>query len=354
MQWSIFCRVVDNFGDVGVAWRLAADLASRGERVRLAIDDASALAWMAPGGAHGVEIVDWDDGEATGSDVWVETFGCGWPDAAASRLRTMPRPPVCIDLEHLSAEAFVGRSHGLPLPRFDAVGQPLPSWCFYPGFDARTGGLLREPGLLDRRHAFDRTGWLARHDLALRQGERCVVLFCYANDALPALLYALAERPTLLLLTPGHAATEAEAVWSPAGASGHLRTCRLPRLTQTDFDALLWSADLNIVRGEDSFVRAMWAGAPFLWQAYPQDDGAEAAKVEAFLATLLADASVDMAVSVRSLFARWNGIDDRDASAPTELPDPVAWAALCTRWRDRLAVQPDLVSALLRFVASKR
>ena len=56
MRWTLLCRVVDNFGDVGFAWRLAADLAARGERVRLAIDDARALAWLAPEGAAGVEV----------------------------------------------------------------------------------------------------------------------------------------------------------------------------------------------------------------------------------------------------------------------------------------------------------
>ena len=352
MQWSIFCRVVDNFGDVGVAWRLAADLAARGEQVRLAIDDASALAWMAPGG--GVEVAAWDDGEAMGSDVWVETFGCGWPDAAARRLRAMPAPPVCIDLEHLSAEAFVARSHGLPLPRFDDAGKALPSWCFYPGFDARTGGLLREPGLLERRRLFDRAAWFRTHGLALREGERCVVLFCYTNAALPALLAALSDRPTLLLTTPGPATVQTEAVLGRTAAAGRLRAVSMPFQTQTDFDALLWAADLNVVRGEDSFVRAMWAGAPFLWQAYPQDDGAEAAKVEAFVTAFLADAPERLARPLRALYARWNGIAAGSAATTLTLPDAADWAAASGRWCDGLAARPDLVTSLLGFVASKR
>ena len=57
MLWDIFCRVIDNHGDIGVAWRLAADLALRGERVRLWVDDPSALDWMAPEGRDGVQVV---------------------------------------------------------------------------------------------------------------------------------------------------------------------------------------------------------------------------------------------------------------------------------------------------------
>ena len=55
-SWDIFCQVIDNFGDIGVCWRLAADLAARGHQVRLWVDDASALHWMAPQGAAGVEV----------------------------------------------------------------------------------------------------------------------------------------------------------------------------------------------------------------------------------------------------------------------------------------------------------
>ena len=57
MLWDVFCRVVDNFGDIGVCWRLAADLAARGQHIRLWVDDPSALTWLAPAGAPGVELV---------------------------------------------------------------------------------------------------------------------------------------------------------------------------------------------------------------------------------------------------------------------------------------------------------
>ena len=355
MQWSIFCRVVDNFGDIGVAWRLAADLGNRGEQVRLVVDDALALAWMAPGGARHVEIAAWADGEAPNSDIWIETFGCGWPDDAAARLAAMAKPPLCIDVEHLSAEPFVARSHGLPLPRFNAAGEVLPIWFFYPGFDARTGGLLREPGLLERRRTFgDGRAWLAAQGIDRREDERCVSLFCYDGAPIEAMLQALVATPTLLLLTPGPATLQVDTLLAQGLGRDRLRTVRLPLLSQVDFDALLWSVDLNLVRGEDSFVRAMWAGVPFVWQAYPQDDGVHAAKVDAFLSAFLAGAPDEVAGPVRDLYARWNGTSRTGASTPLRLPDSPAWAGQCMRWRDRLAALPDLTTSLLGFVASKR
>jgi len=355
MRWSLFCRVVDNFGDIGFAWRLAADLAGRGEAVRLAVDDARALAWMAPEGAAGVEVVVWDDATAAQSDVLVETFGCGWPDAVAAQLASGALRPLCVNVEHLSAEAFVERSHGLPSPRFTAEGEPLPTWYFYPGFGEGTGGLLREPSLLQRRQAFgDGRAWLARRGLGRRDGERCVSLFCYRNAALESLLDALSAEPTLLLLTPGPASEQALVQLGPGLQRGRLRAALLPALTQDDFDRLLWSCDLNLVRGEDSLVRAIWAGAPFVWQAYVQDDAAHSAKLAAFVDRFLVDAPAGLAASLRRVFAAWNGLAGPATMRGIDWPDADAWAGHCRHWRDRLAARPDLGTELLGFVASKR
>ena len=80
-SWDIFCKVIDNFGDIGVCWRLACCLAARGQPVRLWLDDASALAWIAPQGAGGVQVLAWTAqspqvGVDRPGDVVVEAFGC--------------------------------------------------------------------------------------------------------------------------------------------------------------------------------------------------------------------------------------------------------------------------------------
>ena len=353
MQWDLYCRVVDNFGDVGVAWRLAADLAGRGESVRLAVDDAATLAWMAPQGAAGVDVVGWRDGPSAAPDVVVELFGADRPATAWPAGAPLP---VFINLEHLSAESYVERSHGLPSPAARPGELPSTTWFFFPGFSEATGGLLREPGLLERRRAFGLgDDWLATIGVEARAGERRVSLFSYPNDAVPALLDALAAAPTLLLATPGAVAECVAAALGPSLQRGSLRAVRLPLLAQDDFDRLLWSCQLNFVRGEDSFVRAFWAGAPFVWQAYVQDDGAHVAKLDAFLSRFLVGAPPALAAALRALFARWNGIGQ--GSLETPLGEPTvraAWLAQCARWRDALAAQDDLVTRLLRFVEAKR
>ena len=353
MQWDLYCRVVDNFGDVGIAWRLAADLAGRGESVRLAIDDAGALSWLAPEAARGVEVVGWHDGPSPAPDVVVELFGAGrppnaWPADVAT--------PVLVNLEHLSAEPYVERSHALPSPSARPGEPASTTWFFFPGFSEATGGLLREPGLVERRRGFGLgDDWLKSIGAAARPDERRVSLFSYRNDAVPDLLDALAAAPTVLLLAPGPAAEQVAGALGPALRRGALRALRLPMLAQADYDRLLWSCQLNFVRGEDSFVRAFWAGAPFVWQLYVQEDGAHAAKLDAFLTRFLAGAPPALAAALRALFARWNGVGTGSLAPPMSEPTlRAAWLAHCAHWRDGLAAQDDLVTRLLRFVESKR
>jgi uncharacterized repeat protein (TIGR03837 family) len=354
LQWDVFCRVVDNFGDIGVCRRLARELGARGHRVRLWVDDAAALRWMAPAGDAGVEVLPWLASTIfpAPGDVVVEAFGCDPPPAFVGAMAAAPRPPAWINLEYLSAEDYVERSHGLASPQHGGPGQGLVKWFFYPGFTPATGGLLREPGLVQAQAAFDRAAWHAGHGLALREGERLVSLFCYPGAPVERLLAALAAdgAPTLVATTPG-AATGAVRAALPAG--GPLRQHALPWLEQDDFDRLLWASDLNFVRGEDSWVRAHWAGRPFVWQAYVQHDGAHGPKVQAFLDRALAGTDPAGAAWLRGWTLAWNGLDDAPPPPCTAANLAAAGRAVAA-WRDRLLASPDLVSRLLAFVQAKR
>jgi len=363
MHWDLFCRVIDNFGDIGVCWRLAAYLGSRGDAVRFWCDDASALAWMAPSGAPGVEVHAWPtDGDASiePSEVVIEGFGCHLPNGYVRRMAAREPRPTWINLEYLSAEDYAQRNHGLLSPQSSGPARGLDKWFFYPGFSSRTGGLLREPDLARRQAAFEPGAWRHGRGIVPASGERLVSLFCYANPALPALLDALSAAPTLLLVTPGLAARQVRA---RLGTSNHgaLRVQYLPALTQPDYDHLLWSCDLNLVRGEDSFVRAQWAGKPFLWQIYPQDDGAHVTKLAAFHRRFLATAAPELAAAVLGAAEGWNGVAGASALPGTvtgiTLPPPRLWPGWqdhCRAWRAGLEALPDLTSSLRAFVLERR
>ncbi|MBE2262380.1 MAG: elongation factor P maturation arginine rhamnosyltransferase EarP [Burkholderiaceae bacterium] len=378
MRWDIFCKVIDNHGDLGVAWRLASQLATRGQQVRLWVDEPDALAWIAPGacegGVAGVTVRRWtrplqpdpaQSGDPIGrSDVWLETFGCDIdPDfIAIQTLLTLDqgqkgmKNPVWINLEYLSAESYVERCHGLPSPVMQGPAKGMTRHFFYPGFTAQTGGLLCEPSLAADQAAFEKNDWL--RGIGVEAGdERLVSLFCYEPEPLGPWLEQLAHgsRPTRLLVTPGRAAAAVRTHFSEnnginPGSNGHgmLLISYLPTLPQREFDRLLWACDLNFVRGEDSLVRAIWAGQPFVWHIYPQDDGAHVPKLLAFLDWLQAPPSL------RSFHRIWNGCGAHSDGTTLPEPDMDTWRRCVQQARERLLAQPDLVTALLGFVGERR
>ncbi len=369
LRWDIFCRVIDNFGDIGVCWRLASALAVRGQSVRLWVDDASALAWMAPDGCPGVQVKFWQPHkpmplDAQPADVLIEAFGCEiehrWVAMNSAARHTnstaahsskpfenAPKQPVWINLEYLSAESFVQRCHGLPSPIMSGEAQGMTKWFFYPGYTAGTGGLIRELEAIEESP--DATP--AQHGNTTAPLQ--ISLFCYEPAALPGLLQQLAgsDQPMQLILLPGRGKRAAEvAIASKNGIfpSWNMRNMLLIQehvyLPQTQYDALLRSCDLNFVRGEDSLVRAIWAGRAFVWQIYPQNDGAHSAKLEAFLEWLQAPPDL------REYHRIWNGL--RSAPLPAiRLPE---WAACVQAARARLLNQRDLVAQLLDFAEEKR
>lgn len=332
MHWSIFCRVVDNYGDAGFCLRLARELRERGEAVQLFIDDSRPLAWMQQQDADPLQPLPWpaDDEAPALGQVVIEAFGCALPAgvlAAIGRQR-----PLWINLEYLSAEDYVERSHSLPSPQLSGPAAGCVKHFCFPGFTPRTGGLLREQGLPAARAAHDSSAWLAAQGWACLPGERAVSLFAYPQAPLAALLQALADAPTQLFVLGGLALP-------PAPPQVRLRP--LPWLSQAHYDRLLWSCQLNAVRGEDSLVRAHWAGKPLLWQLYPQDDAARGAKLDAWLARL------GWPQALHAGLRAWNGLGPAEPLGPA-VRQLLAQPALCPA----VAPEPELVSTLVRWSRS--
>jgi uncharacterized repeat protein (TIGR03837 family) len=265
--------------------------------------------------------------------VVIEAFACEPPPAYIDAMAAHARQPVWINLEYLSAESWVAGCHGLssPHPRL-----PLVKHFYFPGFDAGTGGLLRERDYDARRECFDAAAFRTEFRLPARAPDELTIsLFSYANPAaLPLLLRAWANSPCPIhVLRPG--SNEA------ARTTGNLTLHPLPFLPQRRYDELLWACDLNFVRGEDSFVRAQWAAKPFVWQIYPQAENAHLAKLEAFLSRHPAGPAL------RPFWQAWNGASSLDwPDFAARLP---ALAAPMRDWANTLAARPDLANGLVKF-----
>ena len=160
-RWDIFCTVIDNFGDIGTCWRLARQLAEEHQaEVRMWVDRLESFSCLCPSVSRNaasqqvglIEVRRWD-ADFTGedaanvaiADVVVEAFGCELPTVYIEAMARREKPPVWINLEYLSAEAWVDDCHLLTSPH---ARLPLTKHFFFPGFTEKTGGLLRERGLV--------------------------------------------------------------------------------------------------------------------------------------------------------------------------------------------------------------
>jgi uncharacterized repeat protein (TIGR03837 family) len=271
--------------------------------------------------------------------------------------------PLWFNLEYLSAEPWVDAVHGLasPLPK-----RALTRYFWFPGFTPHSGGLIREAGLLEARDRYlhDLDARTLRGDALKARGERSdalgVVLFCYPNQALPALFDAWAEGDEAIACTvPDGVAMAALDVWlhgdvPHAGQSvtrGRLTLSIRPFSTQEEFDRLLWTSDVNFVRGEDSFVRAQWAARAFVWQPYPQDENAHVLKLEAFLDRYTAQLPGPDHGAVPAFWRAFNA-EDGAATASAWPAFRAASGALRGHgryWADHLASLPDLAAGLVEF-----
>lgn len=333
---DIFCTVVDNFGDIGVCWRLSKQLThEHGIAVRLWVDDLSSFKKLCAEidvdcsiqHLQGVEARHWRHTEDAFDDIQpahivLETFASRLPETYLAAMAAMPQSPAWINLEHLSAEKWVADYHGLPSPH---PTLPLIKYYFFPGFTEATGGLLLENNLLTRRDALRRDP-LAQAQIWQKLGvqipqekEIRVSLFCYENAALSVLLKQWAEGvesifcvvPEGRILPQMMEFFKRDAIKIGDGLQqGNLRVQILPFMAQENYDELLWVCDINFVRGEDSFVRALWAGQPCVWHIYPQHDQVHLQKLNAFLESYCANLPTDIAVSVIKFWAGWNKQQD--------------------------------------------
>jgi uncharacterized repeat protein (TIGR03837 family) len=327
---DIFCAVVDNYGDIGVCWRLARQLSNEhGLTVRLWVDDLRSFGKLCleldavqdEQRCRGVQVRRWsaDFLAVEPADLVIEAFACRLPQTYLEAMAARDPKPVWLNLEYLSAEDWVEGCHKLP-SRHPTL--PLTKYFFFPGFTEKTGGLLLERDLLALRDAFQSdAGMQQRYWRSLSvpervEGELRVSLFGYENEAMEALLGCWEQGDQLVtcLLPEGRSLPQVAAYFGvQAGKAGDiwqrgkLRVHVLPFVEQERYDELLWACDINFVRGEDSCVRAQWAAKPFIWQIYPQHDGVHLVKLEALRLRYTAGLPPAAAQAVKDLWLAWNG-----------------------------------------------
>lgn len=374
-HWDIFCSVIDNYGDIGVSWRLAKILRHDFEQnVRLFVDDLNALHTLVPETdpllnqqlIQQIEVQHFSPNLSTRpGDVVIEAFGCELPSDYVEQMKTSK--PIWINLEYFSAESWVQDFHGLSSKQANGLDKTF----FFPSILPHTGGLMREADLLQRRAQFINgdnhtpsgiKAWLSEIGLPEPlENSFKVSIFAYENKALGSLFdsWAQSEQPIEVYLPQGRLLSSAQDYFNQplkAGDSiqqGQMRLHILPFLPQSQYDHLLWLCDLNFVRGEESLVRAQWAGKPFVWHIYPTEDDAHWTKLNAFFDIYSQSLNPAAKQALISFNQSWN----------QQQLDHQAWYLLMQQWPslskhaenwvNHLESLGELTSNLVKFAKSK-
>lgn len=369
-NWDIFCSVIDNFGDIGVTWRLARQLvAEHDQHVRLWVDDMQAFRRLCPEATdvttqqllHGVKVQRWPSQwlPVKVADVVIEAFACKLPAAYIESMAQRTTPSLWLNLEYLSAEDWVEGCHGLPSPQPNG----LQKFFFFPGFTPKTGGLLREASLIEQRQRFQQNP-VAREDFLQQLGVipqpdvRLISLFAYENTGLASWLDALSagSQATHLIVPEDRVVTDlqrwlglTELVSGKLYRRGALTLQLISFMSQDDYDRLLWSCDFNVVRGEDSFVRAQWAGRPLLWHIYVQQEEAHLEKMEAFLTLYCERLTPATTAALQAQWRAWNRGENMQQSWEALLNVLPELTEHAENWCQKLAEQTNISSGLVQF-----
>ena len=166
------------------------------------------------------------------------------------------------------------------------------------------------------------------------------------------------EQPVRVVVPEGLGAAEAAhwcGQWPSAGWQGQ-RGCvsvvSVPFLAQEQYDMLLWLCDINLVRGEDSFVRAQWAALPFVWHIYPQDDAAHLDKLRAFLTLYQAELPAEAAAALTDFWLAWNHGVGIEPAWRALMAQRLALVHHARAWAAQLARRGGLAANLARFCES--
>ncbi len=365
-RWDIFCRIVDNYGDIGVCWRLARQLTTEyALSVRMWVDDLAVAKRLIPGldssretqCIDGVEIRRWPVNfpEAEVADVVIEAFACDIPQRYLSAMVTTR--PVWLNLEYLSAEPWVADFHLQPSPH---PTLPLVKHFYFPGFGQNTGGLLRERGLIEARDAFRHAKYeqaMFCKQLGISDENLKVSLFCYPHAAVADLLDSMAtcSVPVLCLVSDGKLLPVIGSYLGKPLSVGekitkdNLTLQVLPFLSHADYDRLLWLCDFNFVRGEDSWLRAIWAGKPMIWQPYRQEEDTHLVKLKAFIDCHMQGLAERAYQTLGKAHLDWASGRWPAQNWPTLLTHLPILERHAADQAERLATEPDLAAKLVIF-----
>ena len=278
---DIFCEVIDNYGDVGVAYRLAREFKRiyPHKRLRFFINKTEEINLIKK--SNDIEIIAYKDifKVENSADLIIETFACEIPKEYMDK--ALRSSKLIINLEYFSAEDWVDDFH----LQESFLGGSLKKYFFIPGLSKKSGGILLDNEFLERKKQVEENREYYLEKFKIKEKYDLIgSVFSYEKnfDSLINELKKLDKKVLLLILSEK---TQKNFIkyFDNSNNYDKIKAVKLPFFTYDKYEELLSLCDFNLVRGEDSFVRALLLGKPFLWHIYPQKENIHIQKLNSFL-----------------------------------------------------------------------
>lgn len=392
---TILCKVVDNFGDIGVVFRLSRALSDFPNiSLRIITDNLRAFSLLSPGinpGAdeqffNGWQIFNWNASDACLSaftknppHLIIECFQCGRPEWLDHLLFNIKIPNIAriIMLDYLTAETYAETFHCLKSLTRSARVQKV---NFMPGFTPKTGGLILDRQFLKslqpdkggacpslpsnplRSFACPLPPLLGDTPKTPQEPSFNILFFSYPQNHTPVInaiqtFSKNAGCSVKVLLAQGAGFDSFKSAYKSAREEKSpsekpiFKLTELPFLPQTDWDALMCKTPLLFIRGEDSLSRACLCGVPFIWNAYPQSDDYQLVKVQALLDRMRPHFPPELFEKTEACWLTYNGAQGNLNSAITNFLLSYAELRPCFKDFSRSLLQNgDLADNLIEFM----
>ena len=344
---SVFCDVIDNYGDAGFCLRLCRDLCNKKYQVRFFCNNLNTLKQIYTKEDQSnplLEIKTWPSNseDFTPTKVIIQAFSVRLPSQLNQKIKEANS--LVINLDYLTAEKFAEDCHKL-----SSFADGIQSYFFFPGFTNKTGGLIIENNLLR----------LIKEEKGKETSK--ISLFSYENERLPKIISLLnkLDKEFDVQIFEGKTLDNFNKVFkhnlevNKVLKNNKLTYKAIKMVNQDEYDSILLNSDLNLVRGEDSIVRAMLIGKPFLWNIYPQKDNYHITKIEALFDLMKIYCTNKQAVEkLRSITLFYNGadinIDQFDICYFCK-----EWKDLSKEWSNHLISLGSLTDNLIAFLKEK-
>lgn len=304
MEITVLCKVVDNFGDIGVVFRLCRALSElkKNLEIRLVVSNLDSFAKISKGidstktfqEFRGWKVFDWNDSalckkefSKNPPEFILECFQCGRPEWLEELLFS-PQFNLnvqIVNVEYLTAESWADDFH---LLKSGTRSAKIKKINFMPGFTKKTGGLILDKNFMrclsEKKFALN----LVKQNLDKKilsedfSDSFKILIFSYPKnfDFLASAIKEFSFLKKIIVFVASGAGADSAKI---SLKKFKVDFVCLPFMQQEVWDAFLLLMDFSFVRGEDSFSRCCLFGNPFIWNIYPQEEEFHIVKLNAFL-----------------------------------------------------------------------